>query len=249
MIALLLAWLLAAAHAAPEALLERANSAYLEGDYAASAETFEALISAGHESGDLYYNLGNARYREGETGRAILAWRRAILLSPRDGDAEANLARARRETTDRLDAAGASPAFRPFFWEDSLSLSEQGWSAALLLGIFFSLFAARRLRPGLSVGIPALACGVGGGLLAASAWWGLRALSVSPGAVVLAERVEVRSAAGSASGVVVFALHEGAEVTARDQLGGYTQIALPDGRRGWMEAGALGVVDPRLPMP
>ena len=42
---------------------------------------------------------------------------------------------------------------------------------------------------------------------------------------------------------------EGAEVQRVELFGGSAQIALNDGRRGWVPAEQLGVVDPRLPAP
>lgn len=231
---------------APEELLRDGNQAYAAGDYAAAAQAWGALANGEHATGDVYYNLGNAHYRAGDLGRAILAWRRAELLSPRDGDIEANLERGRRETTDRLDAPSR---VTPFFWREMLSLKEQGTAAAWLVGLLLSLGVAQRLRPGLPLGIPGLLLGAPAALLAVGTWAGVRSLNRTPGAVVMAERVEVRSAAGDAAGVVVFELHEGAEVQVRDRFGEYVQIGLPDERRGWMEAADLGLVDPRLPMP
>ncbi len=232
--------------AGPEALLEQGNRAYAEGDYAGAAAAWDELVDGGHASGDIYYNLGNAYYRAGDLGRAILSWRRAELLAPRDGDIEANLERARRETSDRLEAPSR---VTPFFWREMLSLREQGLAAAWLLGLLLSLGVVQRLRPGLPLAIPALLTGAPAALLALGAWAGLRELERRPGAVVLADRVAVRSAAGDAAGVVVFELHEGAEVQVRERFGDYAQIGLPDDRRGWLEIADLGLVDPGQPMP
>lgn len=219
--------------------LDAANTSYVDGDYATAAAGYEALIEAGHHTGDLYYNLGNARYRQGELGPAIHAWRIGEELSPRDGDLLANLDRARRETRDRLETDD-SPG--PLFWRESLSLREQQQASAVLLGLLGVVLLAGRLRRELPVALPAFLLVVPLGGLAASIAAELEDAE-TPGAVVLADSVELRSAAGAEGGVVVFELHEGAEVVLVETLGRYAQVALPDGRRGWMEAADLAVVD------
>ncbi|MCB9746613.1 MAG: tetratricopeptide repeat protein [Alphaproteobacteria bacterium] len=239
MISLLLTWgALALAGPTPEDAVE----AYLAGDHVRSEAVGRELLEGGSVNADVYYNLGNALYRQGELAEAILAWRRAELLAPRDGDVRANLERARRETRDRLDRP---PPEHVLFWRQSLSLSEQGWGAALLLGLVGGLILVRRARPGAPVAIPAALAVIPGVLLALSAVVEARELRQQPGAVVLVQAVEVRS--GGGSGVVLFELHAGAEVELREVVGEQAQIALPDGRRGWMSLAALGVVDPAEP--
>ncbi len=222
------------------ATLESANAAHLEGRAGEAAEQYADLIDAGHASADLYYNLGNSHFQDGRLGEAILSWRRAALLAPRDGDIAANLDQARLKARDRVDPPSVGGAL---FWRSTLSLAEQGWGATLMLGLLGLLACLWRLRPGLPLGIPALLVGVPGMALALSSAVELSELGSQ--AVVLTP-VQVDSGGG---GVVLFELHPGAEVLFREAAAGRAQIELPDGRRGWMELGALGVVDPRLPAP
>lgn len=229
--------------AAPADLNDQGNQAYVDGDFEQAAETWTALIEAGHPTGDLYYNLGNALYRDGRAAHAMLAWRRAETLSPRDGDVMANLDRARRQVQDRLED-DSGPGL--FFWQATLSTGEQGWLAACLWGLLGLLGVASRLRRELALGLPAALIGLPATLLALST---VSALAAPVGGVVLADAVEVRSAGGEASGVVLFALHAGAEVTLGDSLGTWRLVALPDGRKGWLPAGAVGVVDAAAPIP
>jgi tetratricopeptide (TPR) repeat protein len=223
--------------------LEAANAALLAGDPVAAAEAYADLIDAGHRSADLHYNLGNALYGAGDLSGAVLAWRRAELLNPRDGDVTANLEHARRQLPDRIDPLD-TPGL--LFWRGMLSPAEQGWGAAVLLGAAGLCGLAWRLRPGFPRPLlPAL--GVPGLLLAASTAATLHDLETRPGAVVRVQEVEVRSA--GAGGVVLFELHAGAEVVVQDAAAGMAQIALPDGRRGWVPGTALARVDPRLEAP
>ena len=70
-----------------EQLWNKANTAYINGDYHAAIATYGELLDRGYSSAKLYFNLGNACFKEGETGRAILcyhrrcAWLRATTTS------------------------------------------------------------------------------------------------------------------------------------------------------------------------
>lgn len=71
----------------PDQLWDRANTAYINGDYHTAIATYGELLDRGYSSAKLYFNLGNACFKEGETGRAILcyhrrcAWLRATTTS------------------------------------------------------------------------------------------------------------------------------------------------------------------------
>lgn len=212
------------------------DAAWLEGDVPRAAEQWADRIDAGEVSGDLYYNLGNAHYLQGEVPKAILSWRRAELLSPRDGDIASNLERARRSTQDRIEVR------RP---NALLSVRELGGLGALLLGLCGLIGVVWRLRPSFPALVPALFTGAPGLAVLLAMVWRLQGFGAA--AVVLSEQVQVRSAGGG--GVALFELHAGAEVLLEQQLGSMSQIALPDGRRGWMPTADLGVIDPRLLAP
>ena len=64
-------------------LWDRANTAYINGDYHAALEMYERILAGGMGSAKLYYNLANACFKEGQTGRAILFYHRALRLAPR----------------------------------------------------------------------------------------------------------------------------------------------------------------------
>ena len=223
------------------ALASSPEQAWVDGDPAAAADGWADLIDDGARSGDLHYDLGNALYRQGDLGGAILSWNRAQVLSPRDGDIQANLEYARKQTQDRIDVPAETPAL---FWRTSLSPAEQGWAATLLLALVGLLGVAWRVRPGTPVGIPAALAGVPGLLLLLSTLASLADLGTR--GVVLATSEVTSTAAG---GVTLFELHTGAEVALGDRIEDRIQVELPDGRKGWMELEAVGVVDPRLPAP
>ena len=55
-----------------EQLWNKANTAYINGDFHAAADTYEELLSRGVSSMKLYYNLGNAYFKDDRLGKAIL---------------------------------------------------------------------------------------------------------------------------------------------------------------------------------
>ena len=89
-------------------LVSDANERYNRGEYAESAQLYEALLSDGYIHAALHYNLGNAYFQQDDLGRAILNYMRAERLSPRDPDVRANLALARSSTVDNLQVEGDS---------------------------------------------------------------------------------------------------------------------------------------------
>ena len=226
---------------APEGF-DTANAAFASGDIAAAEAGYRALLSEGYTDGDVYYNLGNALWREKSPAYALLAWRCAAERLPRDPDVAANLDFARRTARDALDLPGSTPVFAP--WQSALTPSEGCWFGAGLVGFGLLLAAARRRAPD----APLLGVGVVSGLIGAYVWvGGLADLRGAPVAVVLADEVTVSSDLGG--GVDLFVLHAGAEVLALEEAAGKVLLGLPDGRKGWVGASAVGIADPDRPFP
>ena len=216
---------------------------YDEGDYAAAADCFEALADQGNGNGHLFYNLGNARYREGSLGEAILGWRKAALYLPRDGDLKANLKRVRDLAKDDLAPPGEREALArtllgPY---DALSASELLLVGAVAWALLLILGAIRFTRP-----LPGWGAGaalLGFVVLFGLGGWSVRSYTISqhPDAVVLAEEVTLRSGRDVLS-TDLARLHEGAEVRVVEVSDGWVQVALSTGPRGWLSAGAVGLV-------
>ena len=71
-----------------EQLWNKANTAYINGDFHAAADTYEELLSRGVSSMKLYYNLGNAYFKDDRIGKAILYYNRALRLAPGNDNIE-----------------------------------------------------------------------------------------------------------------------------------------------------------------
>lgn len=220
------------------ALAHNADTAYKEGDYERAIELYGEILSTEYSSGQLYYNLGNAYFRTGDIGEAIMMFERARRLLPHNRDVRHNLALARERTVDRVEQP---PRLFIWSWIDTVRdlfpprrLAHAGWAFALLTAALIAVLVnvnsgrARALFKSLAL--------VFGVLLVLNA--GLLALRASadagePAAIMMDELSAVRSAPDPTS-KQVFALHEGTKVELVQQLEGWTEIRLADGRQGWV---------------
>ena len=85
-------------------LWDRANTAYINGDYRGAAEIYGEILDRGLGSVKLYYNLANACFKDGQTGRAILYYHKALRLAPGNDDIRYHLSVAAARATDRIAA-------------------------------------------------------------------------------------------------------------------------------------------------
>lgn len=229
-----------AAPASPAARFEAANRAYLDRDFEAAAQGYQALVAEGWESPALHLNLGNARFRLGKRGAAVASYARALRLDPGDADARANLDLARAENPDE-----PSPEARPLALRAAervpdgaavilFALAWLGLWAALAARRFAS--AARRGLLGLAAGAAALLAVGAGAVLAGKA--AARSTTV---AVVIAPATPVREGPETAL-QPSFELHEGAEVRVLEVRGPAVRVRLGNGLEGWVAASDLEAV-------
>jgi tetratricopeptide (TPR) repeat protein len=85
-----------------DALLAKADSAYIDADYMSAIEIYSNIIENEGVSATLYMNLGNAYLKVDEIAKAILCYERAYILNPSDKDVQFNLELARTKTVDKL---------------------------------------------------------------------------------------------------------------------------------------------------
>ncbi|MDE6711994.1 MAG: tetratricopeptide repeat protein, partial [Alistipes sp.] len=79
---------------------DRANTAYINGDFRTAAAIYEQSLAQGFVSAKLYYNLANACFKENRLGKAILYYHRALRLAPGSDDIRYNLSVAEARTKD-----------------------------------------------------------------------------------------------------------------------------------------------------
>lgn len=142
-------------------LINRADSAYTDEDFATAASLYNEAIATEGPSAKLYYNLGNSYYRCGQSGNAILAYERALRLDPTDPDIRYNLDFVNSRITDRPGERGT------FLGNllDSAALSALSNTWAWLAFGFFALTVAALLAYIFGRGVRLRKVGFFGGLL------------------------------------------------------------------------------------
>jgi len=229
-----------------DAMWDKANTFYVNGDYRSAAETYEAILGRGRHSAKLYYNLGNACFKSGETGRAILFYRRALRLAPGSDDIRYNLSVAEESTKDSIESV---PEFFLATWMRTLRniMSTQAWTgvslvalvAMLSLAMLYLLASRLSLRKtGFYGMLAALLLFVAATVSAAS---GRREALDRSEAVVMGSSVPVKSSPDKAA-TDLFVLHEGTVLRITDRLDDWCEIVIADGKKGWIRSQQIEIV-------
>ena len=243
--AMLLAFLLllplgaGAAESYPESLWKAGVDAYSAGQWAQAASDWTDLSATGLRSKELYYNLGNAWFKAGEIAPAILNYERALRLDPSDSDVRYNLEFARAQTQDRIDEV---PEFILKTWTRKLSylLSSNAWAglSLFLLALTLALILLFLLGPTVNARRAGFFTGIVALLLTLMCWGFARSLKSAAerhdDAIVMRPVSSVTSSPSSDAAKSLFILHEGTKVKVLDEVSGFTDIELADGRRGWI---------------
>ena len=243
--AMLLAFLLllplgaGAAESYPDSLWKAGVDAYSAGQWAQAASDWTDLSATGLRSKELYYNLGNAWFKAGEIALAILNYERALRLDPSDSDVRYNLEFARAQTQDRIDEV---PEFILKTWTRKLSylLSSNAWAglSLFLLALTLALILLFLLGPTVNARRAGFFTGIVALLLTLMCWGFARSLKSAAerhdDAIVMRPVSSVTSSPSSDAAKSLFILHEGTKVKVLDEVSGFTDIELADGRRGWI---------------
>ena len=231
----------------PDSLWNAGVQAYTDGDFASALRDWEEVRSAGLTSPELMYNLGNAYFKTGELGHAILWYERTLKANPSDADAKYNLEYARALTQDRIDSV---PEFFLKTWGRNAchSLPSNVWAVLSLvflaltqaLALLFLLGSTSgRRRLGFFAGIIAL-------LVTLVCWgfagWQARDARDQSYAIVMKPVSSVGSSPSADSAKDLFILHEGTKVKILDNISGFSQIEIADGRQGWIQTRDIEVI-------
>ena len=225
----------------PDSLWKAGVDAYSAGQWAQAASDWSDLAETGLRSKELYYNLGNAWFKAGEIAPAILNYERALRLDPSDSDVRYNLEFARAQTQDRIDEV---PEFILKTWTRKLSylLSSNAWAglSLFLLALTLGLILLFLLGPTVNARRTGFFTGIVTLLLTLMCWGFARSLKTAAerhdDAIVMRAVSSVTSSPSSDAAKSLFILHEGTKVKVLDEVSGYTDIELADGRRGWISS-------------
>lgn len=233
--------------ACPDSLWNAGVQAYTAGDYAQALQDWEGVRAAGLMSRELYYNLGNAYFKTGEIAPAILWYERALRLDPSDADVRYNLDFARSQTQDKIDEV---PEIFFEQWGHALCYLLPSNTWAVLAVVFFGLTVALVLLflLGRTAGqrrlgfFSAIACF----LMAFLGWdfaqWQKTEAERQDMAIVMRPVSSVKSSPSADSAKDLFILHEGTRVKVLDNVSGFSNIELADGRQGWIPAGEIEII-------
>lgn len=221
-----------------DSLYRVANKLYQLGQYEQALERYNAVIVSGKESADLYYNMGNAAYRSNSIGHAILYYEKALKLEPTHQDALHNLDYVSRY---RLDSFEQVPVLFLRTWIEGFVrlFPERIWSILamvffiiILSAVLFYLFSRSMLakKLGFISGMAALLLFV---ITLSTAINRHRDIVNPDSGIILAPSVVVRSSP-SESGTELFILHEGTKIEVNEEVSGWQNIKVVDGREGWI---------------
>jgi len=248
-IALLLALPLGAqaAESYPDSLWTAGVEAYSAGQWAEALQDWSDVAATGLRSKELYYNLGNAYFKTGETAQAVLNYERALRLDPSDADVRYNLEFARAMTQDRIDEV---PEFILKTWIRKIGywMSSDAWAVLSLvfLALTLALVLLFLLGPTAGMRRTGFFAGIATLLLSLAAFGFARSQKADAErhdeAIVMRPVSSVTSSPSSDAAKSLFILHEGTKVKVLDEVSGYKDIELADGRRGWIASDDIEII-------
>lgn len=221
--------------------------AYTDGKFSDASAAWTSIEESGQKSAKLYYNLGNAWFKQGNYPKAILNYERALRLDPSYSDARYNLEFTSNFVQDKIEPV-------PEFILKSVArkvcyvMGSNAWAviflvllaAALVMGLLFLLGSSvGKRRAGFYCGIVLLL--LSAGALSFSIWQKSDSVKTDT-AIVMSPVSSVKSSPSSGSSKDLFVIHEGTKVTILDEVGSWKNIALADGRQGWITSNELDVI-------
>ena len=222
-----------------DALLAKADSAYIEADYMSAIELYSQVIENEGISATLYMNLGNAYLKVDEISKAILCYERAHILDPSDKDVQFNLELARTKTVDKVSIV--NELFIVTWFKQIVSLMDiNGWSImtiimfALAITGFIVYFLSKKVsirKISFYFGVILFVFSIFTFIFATTQ---KRKLENRDSAIIMTPSVTVKSTP-SDSGTDLFIIHEGRKVKVLDNsMKEWVEIELEDGNKGWV---------------
>ncbi len=237
-VGILMIFITAELSAATDTLFQHGSDLYQEGAYEAALNEYQKIVQSGYEAPDLYYNMGNAAFRSNNIGLSILYYEKALKLDPSHRDAAHNLEFVSRY---RVDAFEEVPELFLRRWISTAvhSMPESTWSilalagfvltmASLLVYLFTHSLALK--KSGFFAALVGLVFFL---FTLSSAIVQNRSITEPEQGIILSPSVTVRSTP-SESGTELFILHEGTKVRVNEEVTGWHNIRIIDGREGWI---------------
>ena len=231
----------------PDSLWNAANEAYAQERWEDAVNDYTAITEASMESAPLWCNLGSAWYKSGNLGKAILCYERALKLDPSYEDARYNLELLNAMKLDRLESV---PELILATWMKNLgrTLDSDSWAVCFLVFLVLTLAmvllfilgsSATSRRAGFFTGVVCLLLAVAS--LSFSLWQKNEYMKADK-AIIMKPVSSVKSSPSGDSAKDLFVLHEGTKVQVLDNVGGWSNIELSDGRQGWLPSSDIEII-------
>ena len=231
----------------PDSLWNAANEAYAQERWEDAVNDYTAISEASMESAPLWCNLGSAWYKNGNLGKAILCYERALKLDPSYEDARYNLELLNAMKLDRLESV---PELILATWMKNLgrTLDSDSWAVCFLVFLVLTLAmvllfilgsSATSRRAGFFTGVVCLLLAVAS--LSFSLWQKNEYMKADK-AIIMKPVSSVKSSPSGDSAKDLFVLHEGTKVQVLDNVGGWSNIELSDGRQGWLPSSDIEII-------
>ena len=232
--------------ASTDSLYNGALALYEEGKFESALESWHKVIESGYESPELYYNMGNAAFRSNSIGYAALYYEKALKLDPSLKDAAHNLEFLSRYKSDTFEEV---PEFFIKTWTTSAvhALPERAWSILALAGFVFTLtfLLLYIFTRGLTLKKTSFFTALAGLLFTiftlSSAFASHKEILHPESGIILSPYVIVKSTP-STTGTELFILHEGTRVKVKEEVTGWHNIRIIDGREGWIRTDDYGTI-------
>ena len=236
-----------AAESYPDSLWNSANEAYAQERWEDAVNDYTAIAEASMESAPLWCNLGSAWYKSGNLGKAILCYERALKLDSSYEDAKYNLELLNAMKLDRLESV---PELILATWVKNLGrmLDSDLWAVCFLVFLVLTLAmvllfilgsSATSRRAGFFTGVVCLLLAVAS--LSFSLWQKNEYMKADK-AIIMKPVSSVKSSPSGDSAKDLFVLHEGTKVQVLDNVGGWSNIELSDGRQGWLPSSDIEII-------
>ena len=221
----------------------KAAGFYSSGKYKEALDEWMSVYKTGVRSANLEFNIGNAYFKVSNIPGAILYYERALLLKPADEDIQYNLQIVRTLVVDKFVEI---PELFFIKWYNflALTLSTNMW-AKISIASFILLLVALSLyiySSGYRYKVIGFWLAIFFLLLSVtSVSFSMRNKNLiynNSKAIIFSPLVNGKSSPDN-SGTDLFVLHEGTKVTIEDAVGGWYEIRLSDGNKGWVPANSL----------
>jgi tetratricopeptide (TPR) repeat protein len=221
-------------------------TSFTSGSYKDALQLWTDIYNTGYHSANLEYNIGNAYFKLNDIPNAILFYERAYLLNPTDENINYNLQISRALIVDKFQEI---PELFFVRWYNfiSLVLSTNSWAkisiisfilCLLLLSLYIYSSRYRHKVIGFWLAVFFFI------LTLASFAFTVKNKSLvydSHKAIISNPVVNGKSSPDN-SGTDLFALHEGTKVSIEDEVGGWVEIRLSDGNKGWVPVNCLNII-------